>query len=237
MSLPLLTYPLSSQNQRVEGYEIYGDEQPRIYTTDNLLTGTEADAMIWAAYRQIFNEQQILQHHRQVGLESKLRSHQITVQEFIRGLLLSDSFRRLNYECNSNYRFAEMCIQRVLGRNVYNEREKIAWSIVLATRGIQGFVDQLLNSEEYQTHFGADTVPYQRRRILPQRSQGELSFAHVPRYDNYYRSQLQSLGQWRSLGNGVSDRSAAVYRRMLFAVPTLSVAVLVATIILVVAPK
>lgn len=237
MSLPLLTYSLSSQNQRVEGYEIYGDEQPRIYTTDNLLTGTEVDAMIWAAYRQIFNEQQILQHHRQVKLESQLRSHQITVQEFIRGLLLSDSFRRLNYECNNNYRFVEICIQRVLGRNVYNDREKIAWSIVLATRGIQGFVDQLLNSEEYQTHFGANTVPYQRRRILPQRSQGEQPFARVPRYDQYYRNQLQSLSQWRLVGNGVSDRSAAVYRRVLFAVPTISLAVLVATIISIAAPK
>jgi phycobilisome rod-core linker protein len=173
----------------------------------------------------------------QVKLESQLRSHQITVQEFIRGLLLSDSFRRLNYECNSNYRFVEMCIQRVLGRNVYNDREKIAWSILLATRGIQGFVDQLLNSEEYQTYFGADTVPYQRRRILPQRSQGEQPFARVPRYDQYYRNQLQSLSQWRPVGNGVSDRSAAVYRRVLFAVPTISVAVLIATIISVAAPK
>ncbi|MCS6812316.1 MAG: phycobilisome rod-core linker polypeptide [Cyanobacteria bacterium] len=237
MSLPLLTYPLSSQNQRVEGYEIFGDEQPRIYTIDNLLRGTEVDEIIWAAYRQVFNEQQILQHHRQVSLESQLRSHQITVQRFIHGLLLSDSFRRLNYECNSNYRFVEMCIQRVLGRNVYDNREKLAWSTVLATKGIQGFVEQLLSSEEYQTHFGENTVPYQRRRILPQRSQGEQPFARVPRYDQYYRNQLQALSWGKLFGNGVSDRSADVYRRVLFAVPTLSLAVLVATLIFIAAPK
>lgn len=237
MTLPLLTYPLSSQNQRVEGYEIFGDEQPRIYTMDNLPKGAEVDEVIWAAYRQIFNEQQILQYHRQVGLESQLRSHQITIREFIRGLILSDSFRRLVYECNSNYRFVELCIQRVLGRNVYGNREKLSWSILLATRGIKGFVDALLNSDEYQTNFGDATVPYQRRRILPQRSQGELPFARTPRYDQYYLSQQQSLGQWRSYSNGVSDRSAAVYRRVLFAVPTISVAVLVATIIFVAAPK
>lgn len=29
-----------------------------------------------------------------------------------------------------------MCIQRVLGRDVYNDREKLAWSIVLATKGL-----------------------------------------------------------------------------------------------------
>jgi phycobilisome rod-core linker protein len=237
MTLPLLTYPLSSQNQRVNGFEVFGDEQPRIYTTDNLPTGEELNEIIWAAYRQIFNEQQILQHHRQIALESQLRSNQITVREFIRGLLLSDSFRRLNYECNSNYQFVEMCIQRVLGRSVYDNREKLAWSIVLATEGIQGFVDQLLNSDEYQTNFGDSTVPYQRRRILPQRSQGELPFARTPRYDTYYRSQLPYQGGWRSFGNGVSDRSAAVYRKVLFTVPTLSLVMLVATILFVAAPK
>jgi phycobilisome rod-core linker protein len=237
MTLALLTYPLSSQNQRVQGYEVFGDEQPRIYTTDTLPTPTELDQIIWAAYRQVFNEQQMLQHHRQITLESQLRSHQISIREFMRGLLLSDSFRRLNYECNSNYRFVEMCIQRVLGRNVYGNREKLSWSIVLATQGIQGFVDALLNSDEYQTTFGEGTVPYQRRRILPQRAQGELPFARNPRYDQSYLRQLQSLGQWPLLSNGVRDQSAAMYRRVVLLVPALAMAVLVATIILVAAPK
>jgi phycobilisome rod-core linker protein len=233
MSLPLLTYSLSSQNQRVDGFEIPGDEQPRIYTTDNLPIATELDEIIWAAYRQIFNEQQILQSHRQITLESQLRSRQITVREFIRGLVLSDSFRRLNYESNNNYRFVEMCIQRILGRNVYSDREKLAWSTVLATKGLQGFVTDLLNSEEYVTHFGDNTVPYQRRRILPQRSQGELPFARMARYDDYHLNQLIQLGQLRPVRPGVVDRSASVYRKVLVAVPTVSLALLVATLILV----
>jgi phycobilisome rod-core linker protein len=237
MTLPLLTYPLSSQNQRVNGYEVPGDEHPRRYSTDDLPQGGEVDEIIWASYRQVFNEQQIIHHHRQIALESQLRCGQITVREFIRGLVLSDSFRRLNYESNNNYRFVEMCVQRLLGRQVYDEREKLAWSIVLATKGLQGFIDQLINSDEYLENFGDTTVPYQRRRILPQRSQGELPFARMARYDHYHLSQLQQLGQWRQFGNGVVDRSAAVYRRVLFAVPTISVAVLVATIILVAMPR
>jgi phycobilisome rod-core linker protein len=190
MSMPLLTYPPVSQNHRVEGFEIPGDEQPRIYTTDRLLSKTDFDTLITAAYRQIFNEQQMLAYYRQSFLESQLRSGQLTVKGFIAGLLLSDSFRRLNYESNNNYRFVELCIQRVLGRNVYGDREKIAWSIVLATKGLQGFVEQLLNSEEYLTTFGENTVPYQRRRILPQRSQGEVTFAHTARYGEDYRDKL-----------------------------------------------
>lgn len=191
MTLPLLEYSYRSQNQRVVGYEVASEEQPMIYTTENTPSSTEMDELIWAAYRQIFSEHQILSTTRQKFLESQLRNCQITVRDFIRGLLLSDSFRRLNYETNSNYRFVQICVQRVLGRDVYNEREKIAWSIVVAQKGIQGFVDALLGSDEYLNSFGFDTVPYQRRRILPQRAAGETPFnLDTPRYGEYHRGQL-----------------------------------------------
>lgn len=237
MTLPQLNYPLSSQNQRVDGYEIPNDEQPRFYTTDTLPSSSEIDAIIWAAYRQVFNEQQILQNHRQVALESQLRSGQITVREFIRGLALSDSFRRLNYETNNNYRFVEMCVQRLLGRQVYNNRETLSWSIVLATQGLRGFIDALLNSEEYLTQFGDATVPYQRRRILPSQTQGELPFARMARYDRYHLNQIQQLTRWRQPVYGMRDRSAPVYRRVLVAVPTMAVALLVITLVSTIAPQ
>jgi phycobilisome rod-core linker protein len=237
MAIPLLSYTLSSQNQRVNGFEVPDDEQPRVYSLDNLPDNTELDAMIWACYRQIFNEQQTIDSHRQIALESQLRANQITVQDFIRGLILSDSFRRLNYETNNNNRFVEMCIQRVLGRNVYSDRETFAWSIILATKGLKGFIDELLNSEEYLNNFGTMTVPYQRRRILPQRSQGELPFARMARYDHYHLHQLQQTMPWRSLSPSVIDRSASVYRKVLFLVPTASVALLIATLYFVISPK
>ena len=37
VAIPLLEYTPISQNQRVAGYEVPGDEQPRIYSTENLL--------------------------------------------------------------------------------------------------------------------------------------------------------------------------------------------------------
>lgn len=199
MAIPLLSYPLATQNQRVTSYEIPGDEQPRIFTPENQLSSLELDSLISAAYRQIFNEQQMLKSNRQKALESQLRGGHITVRDFIRGLALSDPFRRRNYEVNSNYRFVQMCIQRLLGREVYSDEEKIAWSIVLATKGLQGFVDELLNSEEYLSNFGFDTVPYQRRRILPQRPQGDLPFARMPRYGADHRSTLEAMGYFKPL--------------------------------------
>ncbi|NEO33641.1 MAG: phycobilisome rod-core linker polypeptide CpcG [Symploca sp. SIO3C6] len=194
MAIPLLEYTPSSQNQRVVGYEIPGDDQPRIYTLETLPSADEIDELIRAAYRQIFNEQQLLKSNRQTFLESQLRFGQITVRDFIRGLATSESFRRRNYETSNNYRFVQMCVQRILGREVYNEREKLSWSIVLATKGLQDFIDALLDSDEYMSNFGDYTVPYQRRRTLPQRAQGELPFARMPRYGEDYRKKLEALG-------------------------------------------
>lgn len=189
MAIPLLDYAPSSQNQRVEGFVVPGDEQARIFSTDNLLSPTEMDDLIEAAYRQIFFH--AFASDRETFLESQLRNGQITVRDFIRGLLLSDTYRRSFYDLNSNYRFVEQTVQRVLGRDVYGQQEKIAWSIVVATKGIQGFFDDLLSSDEYIDNFGYNIVPYQRRRSLPSRVEGERPFNITsPRYDAYYRAKL-----------------------------------------------
>lgn len=189
MSLPLLNYGPKSQNVRVTGYEVGTDEKPVIFTTDNILSSADMDNLIEAAYRQIFFH--AFKWDREKILESQLRNGQLTVRDFVRGLLLSNTFRSSFYEKNSNYRFVEHCVQKILGRDVYSEREKIAWSIVIPTKGYQGLIDDLLNSDEYLNNFGYDTVPYQRRRNLPGREAGELPFnIKSPRYDAYHRRQL-----------------------------------------------
>ncbi len=189
MTLPLLKYSPKSQNQRVEGYVVPNDEQPKTYNMEDILSPTDMGVLIEAAYRQMFFH--AFKWDREPLLESQLRNGQITIRDFIRGLMLSETFRNSFYEKNSNYRFVEHCIQRVLGRDVYNEREKIAWSIVVATKGIQGFANDLLNSEEYLNAFGDNTVPYQRRRVIAGRGEGEMPFnLKSPRYDEYYRGIL-----------------------------------------------
>lgn len=198
MTLPLLDYSPSSRNHRVANYEVPGDEQSRIYTLDNQPSGINLDALIRAAYCQVYNEQQLISSNRLPALESQLRSGQITVRQFLRGLALSETFRDRNYNCNNNYRFAQMCVQRFLGRDVYEEREIFALSIVLATQGLIGLIDTLLSSDEYLENFGENTVPYQRRRILPQRTQGEVPFIRMPRYGADYRTQLQQLGYFQA---------------------------------------
>jgi phycobilisome rod-core linker protein len=189
VAIPLLDYSLRTQNQRVAGYEVPSDEQPRVYSTENLLSSSDLGTLIEAAYRQIFFH--AFAADREKFLESQLRNGQITVRDFVRGLVLSDTYKRSFYDLNSNYRFVEQTVQRVLGRDVYSQKETIAWSIVVATKGIVGFIDNLLNSAEYLDAFGYDTLPYQRRRVLPGRSTGELPFnIKSPRYDAYHRRKI-----------------------------------------------
>jgi phycobilisome rod-core linker protein len=198
VAIPLLAYSPSCPNQRVDALGARDDEAI-IYSTDDLFSPTDMGNLINAAYRQVFFH--AFKWDREVALESQLRNRQITVRDFIRGLTLSNTFIDSFYNKNSNYRFVEHCVQKLLGRRVYSNAEKIAWSAVLMTKGVKGFVDDILNSQEYLENFGENTVPYHRRRILPGRVMGETPFNITsPRYDAYHRDQLGfPKGIWQTV--------------------------------------
>ncbi|HEY9802026.1 MAG TPA: phycobilisome rod-core linker polypeptide [Leptolyngbyaceae cyanobacterium] len=190
MALPLLDYKPTTQNQRVLSFGTadINEDTPYIYRLENANSPSEMEEMIWAAYRQVFNEQEILKFNRQIGLETQLKNRSITVKDFIRGLAKSERFYQLVVTPNNNYRLVEMCLKRLLGRSPYNEDEKIAWSIVIASKGWGGFVDALLDSDEYQQAFGDYTVPYQRKRLTTDRP-----FSFTPRYGADYRDRAGIL--------------------------------------------
>jgi Phycobilisome Linker polypeptide. len=126
---------------------------------------TGIDNIIRAAYRQIFSEHLMLESYRQKALESQLRNGAISVKEFVRGLGKSEVYRDLVMVPNDNYRFIEVTFQRFLGRPTYSQQERIKYSIIVATKGLDGFIDAVVDSEEYNAAFGDDVVPYQRRRL------------------------------------------------------------------------
>ncbi|HEY9697454.1 MAG TPA: phycobilisome rod-core linker polypeptide [Trichocoleus sp.] len=186
MTLPLLDYKPTTRNQRVSSFGIsdLNEDTPHLYRLDNATTASEMDALIRATYRQIFNEQEMLQFNRQVVLETQLKNHTISVRDFVRGLTKSERFYQLVVEPNNNYRLVEMCLKRLLGRAPYNQEEEIAWSVQIATLGWSSFVDALLDSEEYTVNFGDSVVPYQRKRMT------DRPFSFTPRYGADYRDSL-----------------------------------------------
>lgn len=190
MSIPLLETTPTTQNQRVAGYEVPNEDDAKIYRLSDVISDTDITELIWAGYRQIFSEHLILEQYRQLNLESQLRNRAITVRDFVRGLGKSEVYRQLVGETNSNYRLVDITFKRFLGRATYNKDEQISWSIVIATRGLTGFIDTVVDSEEYRQNFGDDVVPYQRRRFK------DRPFNLVnPRYGDYWRDRqsLQSI--------------------------------------------
>jgi phycobilisome rod-core linker protein len=186
MSLPLLELKPLAQNARVRFISVGNEEDARRTPEGVRRSSQEMDELIERAYRQIYFH--AFKVDREPGLESQLRRGQISTRQFIRGLLLSDKFRRDFYRCNSNYDVVEQVVGRVLGRPVHGERERIAWSILIAAEGLESFVDALLESPEYLDSFGEDEVPFQRSRVLPGRGQGMMPFnQQAPRYSSYWR--------------------------------------------------
>lgn len=185
MPIPLLEVTPKTQNQRVAGYEVPDEDDSPIYRVSTSTSDSEMDLVIWGAYRQIFSEHLILESYRQLALESQLRNRMISIREFVRGLGKSDVYRTLVADTNSNYRLVDITFKRFLGRESYNKDERIAWSIVIATKGLHGFIDAIVDSEEYQTNFGDEILPYQRRRM-----EGRPFNLVNPRYSDYWRNRL-----------------------------------------------
>ncbi len=192
VAIPLLEYAPITQNSLrtgVPNLRVGSDEGSRAYSLDIADDRDNFDTVVESAYRQIFFH--AFKSDRDVNLESQLKDGQITVRDFIRGLTLSDTFQRTFYGFNSNYKVVRHLCERILGRKVNGKGEELSWSIVIATKGLQGLVDVLMDSQEYLDTFGYDTVPYQRNRVLPGRDLGETPFnITTPRYDEYYRGIL-----------------------------------------------
>ncbi len=195
MALPLLQYKPTTQNVRVRSFGVADEDEdtPYIYRLEDTNSAAEILGLINAVYRQLYSEHAVLQVNRQKTLESQLKNRTLTVRDFVRGIAKSEAFYRLVVESNNNYRLVEVCLKRFLGRAPYNKDEEIAWSIKIGTLGFYGFVDALIDSEEYTEAFGDYTVPYQRKRM-----EGRPINLVTPRYGEDYREVIGTVKtDWR----------------------------------------
>lgn len=195
MALPLLQYKPTTQNVRVRSFGVADEDEdtPYIYRLEDTNSAAEILGLINAVYRQLYSEHAVLQANRQKTLESQLKNRTLTVRDFVRGIAKSEAFYRLVVESNNNYRLVEVCLKRFLGRAPYNKEEEIAWSIKIGTLGFYGFVDALIDSEEYTEAFGDYTVPYQRKRM-----EGRPINLVTPRYGEDYREVVGTVKtDWR----------------------------------------
>ena len=181
VAIPLLEYAPITQNSLrsgVRNIRVGSEEGSRAYSIEIADDRDNFDTVVESGYRQIFFH--AFQTDRDVNLESQLKDGQITVRDFIRGLVLSDTFKRTFYGFNSNYKVVRHLCERILGRKVNGKGEELSWSIVIATKGLEGLVDVLLDSPEYLDAFGYDTVPLptQSRPSRPRTGRHALQHRH-----------------------------------------------------------
>ncbi len=125
-------------------------------------TEEDVQAVIRSAYRQVLGNDYIMQSERLTGAESLLRQGNITVREFVRSIAKSELYRSKFFQSNSNNRFIELNYKHILGRAPYEEAE-IAYHLDLYNEhGYDAEIDSYIDSQEYQSAFGENVVPYYR---------------------------------------------------------------------------
>ena len=210
MSIPPKNFTTSTQNSRVEGVS----NQDLEFNIEN-----ESEKLIRKCYRQVFFHP--LEKDREVYLESQLRNHSITVRDFMRGLFLSERFRRGYIECNNNYRLAEQVIAKALGRKVFNGEEGLTLSVIIAEKGFNYFIDYILDSEEYMQRFGYDIAPSEVSRILPGRQKGSVPlYQQYPRYGIEWQKNLTSNKLLMSITDHYLFSSKTLIEKLLYDKPT-----------------
>ena len=210
MSIPQKNFTISTQNSRVDGVS---------NESININTEKDVEKLINNCYGQVFFHR--LENDREVYLESQLRNHSITVRDFMRGLFLSERFRRGYIECNNNYRLVEQVVARALGRKVYNGEEGLALSIIIAEKRFNYFVDYILNSNEYMSRFGYDIPPSEFSRLLPGRATGSIPlYQQYPRYGFDWQKKLTSNKFMMSITDHLIFRKTTSLEKLLYDKPT-----------------
>jgi phycoerythrin-associated linker protein len=125
---------------------------------------TEADlqTVIRAAYRHVLGNAHVMESQRLVSAESMLRNGDITVRGFVRAIALSDLYRSLFFENSSPYRFIELNFKHLLGRPPADQAEISKHVLIYNQSGYEAEINSYLDSAEYDSSFGENTVPSYR---------------------------------------------------------------------------
>ena len=143
--------------------------QSKVFKLTSLFDKANIKLVTQAAYRQVF-ERDISPYVIKAeftSLESQLSNGEINMKEFIEGLGCSDLYKKEFYAPYPNTKVIELGTKHFLGRAPLNQVEIRKYNQILATQGIRGFIQTMVETPEYAEFFGEDTVPYRRFPTLP----------------------------------------------------------------------
>jgi phycobilisome core-membrane linker protein len=177
------------QNRLVQGVS-KRREQTKMFKLTTTSDKVALKTLIQAAYRQIFERDinPYVVKNEFTALESKLGNNEINLKEFIEALGCSSLYVKQFYAPYPNTKVIELGTKHFLGRAPRNQAEIRTYNQILASKGIKGFINAMLNSVEYAEAFGEDTVPYRRFPTLP-----AANFPNTERLYNQLTKQNDEL--------------------------------------------
>jgi phycoerythrin-associated linker protein len=120
------------------------------------------EILIRAVYRQVLGNAYVMDSERLAVEESQFKSGAYSVREFVRAVAKSGLYRSRFLEKAPHYRVTELNFRHLLGRAPNSFDEMKAHSAVLDAKGFEADIDSYIDSDEYQTTFGENIVPYIR---------------------------------------------------------------------------
>ncbi len=122
----------------------------------------DAELAIRALYKQVLGNAYVMESERFTVAESQLKQGNITVRDFVRRLAKSELYQSRFINNCPRYRSHELNFKHLLGRAPDSYQETIEHSNILDCQGYEADIDSYIDSEEYQTAFGENTVPFYR---------------------------------------------------------------------------
>ncbi len=115
-----------------------------------------------ALYKNIFGNLSLMESERPIDFERKLRNGDISIREFTRILCKSNIYKNFYFENISQYKSIKLRYKHILGRPIKSKTEVIQSSNIINEQGFGAHIDFLIDSDEYNSIFGEDIVPYMR---------------------------------------------------------------------------
>ena len=122
----------------------------------------EAESFIRAVYRQVLGNAYVMESERLAVPESQFKLGELSVREFVRAVAKSDLYQSRFFTNCPRYRAIELNFRHLLGRTPLDLEEMRMHSTILDTEGFGADIDSYIDSDEYQSTFGENFVPYIR---------------------------------------------------------------------------
>jgi phycoerythrin-associated linker protein len=122
----------------------------------------DTEILIRAVYRQVLGNAYVMESERLTVPESQFKRGELSVREFVRAVAKSELYRSRFFTSCARYRAIELNFRHLLGRPPLDLEEMRMHSTLLDTQGFEADIDAYLDSDEYQSTFGENFVPYIR---------------------------------------------------------------------------